>query len=364
MNTTPNRVGLIIPTLTNGDAVGNDALGMAEILRQRGDTVTFFVTTTTLDEEDTQDIDDIGEIMNRPDDVLIYHHSIGFDRGVKAIERLPAKRKAVKYHNVTPPEFFKGVNSEVQRACAAGIAELPRLAKTSAHIWTDSVYNGEHLQKLAPGRAYTELPPFHQADELLTVEPDYRVVSGLDDWGTNILFVGRVAPNKNVPLAAQAFASYSERFDKRARLIIVGDMPVPKHAEAVKDQMLALGIADRVFITGKVSTAQLKALYLTSDVLLMTSLHEGFCVPLIEAMGLRVPVVAVPNAAIPYTGGDAVRYAGADAVELANTIDAVLTDEAAREQAMNVGRDRYLTRFTNAAIREKFERLYTELVGV
>ena len=363
MNTKPNRVGLIIPTLTNGDAVGNDALGMAEILRQRGDTVTFFVTTTTLDEEDTQDIDDIAEIMNRPDDVLIYHHSIGFERGVKAIERLPAKRKAVKYHNVTPPEFFKGINYEVQRACAVGIAELPRLARTSAHIWTDSVYNGEHLQKYAPGRAFTELPPFHQADELLSVEPDYRAVSGLDDWGTNILFVGRVAPNKNVPLAAEAFARYSERYDRRARLIIVGDMPLPKHSEAVKEQMKALGIADRVFITGKVSTAQLKALYLTSDVLLMTSLHEGFCVPLIEAMGLRVPVVAVPNTAIPYTGGEAVRYARADADDLATAIDAVLTDEAARERAMNIGRERYLTRFSNAAIREKFTKLYGELVG-
>jgi len=356
------NIGIIIPTLTSGDAVGNDALGMARELRGLGHTVTFFVTNSTLDDEATEDIGDIAAVLSDPDDVVIYHHSIGFEYGVRAMEMLPARRKAVKYHNVTPPEFFRGIDAEVVKACAAGLSELPRLARTNAHIWADSAYNGQHLQQHAPGRAYTELPPFHQADDLLSVEPDYRTVSGLDDWSTNILFVGRIVPNKNVGLAAAAFAEFTKRYDSRSRLIIVGDMPVPKHAVAVREQMHALGIADRVFITGKVSNAQLKALYLTADVLLLTSLHEGFCVPLIEAMGLRVPVVAVPNAAIPYTGGDAVLYANADAVKIADALEAVLSDATAREASINRGHARYTEKFTNAAIRTRFHRLFRELV--
>ena len=81
----------------------------------------------------------------------------------------------------------------------------------------------------------------------------------------------------------------------------------------------------------------MKALYLTADVLLVTSLHEGFCVPLVEAMGLRLPVVAVPTAAVPYTGGDAARYADADPAAIAERIREVLADPAEREGQVTRG---------------------------
>ena len=356
------KVGIIIPTLVDGDAVGHDAIGMARHIRSRGIDVSFFVTRSA-SEEKTQMIDELAASFTSPDDVLIYHHSIGFEPGVRAIERNPCRRKAVKYHNVTPPQFFKGLNSEVAKACVEGIAQVKRLADTTAKIWADSRYNGEHVQSFHPGREYAEIAPFHHADDLLTVEPDYRAVTGLDDWATNILLVGRVVPNKNVPLAIAAFAEYRKRFDKRARLIIAGDRPVPEHAKDVRDAVSEHGQQGHVYITGKVSTAQLKALYLTADVLLVTSLHEGFCVPLIEAMGLRVPVVAVPNAAVPYTAGDAARYADADPEKLATQIDAVMSDPDEREKQMHLGWQRYDGTFTNDAIERRFSGLFDELLA-
>lgn len=356
------KVGIIIPTLVDGDAVGNDAIGMARHIRGRGIPVSFFVTRSTSAEQ-TQHIDDFPEVFTSPDDVLIYHHSIGFERGVRAIERNPCRRKAVKYHNVTPPEFFRGLNAEVAKACVEGITQVKRLADTPAKIWADSEYNGEHVRQFHPGRAYSELPPFHHADELLTVEPDYRAVTGLDDWATNILLVGRVVPNKNIPLAISAFAEYRRTFDPRARLIVVGDQPVPDHAAEVRQAVADAGQNGHVYVTGKVSTAQLKALYLTADVLLVTSLHEGFCVPLIEAMGLRVPVVAVPNAAVPFTAGDAARYADADPARLAAQIDAVLTDPDEREKQTHLGWERYDERFTHAAIENRFAELFDDLLA-
>ena len=116
-------------------------------------------------------------------------------------------------------------------------------------------------------------------------------------------------------------------------------------------------------MTGKVTVGQLKALYLTADVLLVTSLHEGFCVPLVEAMGLRLPVVAVPTAAVPFTGGDAARYAGADPAALADRIREVLADPAEREGQVTRGWGRYESRFTNAAIEERFLELFDELIA-
>jgi glycosyltransferase involved in cell wall biosynthesis len=356
------RVGIALPTLVDGDAVGNDVFGMARVLRRRGCDVLFFAWTSRVNEP-VKGPEDLPRILDRPDDVLIYHHSIGCDWAVKAVERLPARHKAVKYHNVTPPEFFKHLNSEVAAGCAQGIREVARLARTPAHIWADSEFNARHVREVSPGRAIAELPPFHQADQLFHVEPDYRAVAGLDDWATNILLVGRLVPNKDVPLAVRAFAAYRARFNPRARLVVVGDRPVPEHAAEVDAVIHDLGQEGHVVVTGKVTVPQLKALYLTADVLLVTSRHEGFCVPLVEAMGLRVPVVAVPNAAVPFTAGDAARFAEADPAQLAAAIDAVLTDPAVRESFLVRGWDRYEAKFTNAAIEQRFELLIDELVG-
>lgn len=356
------RVGIALPALVDGDAVGNDVFGMTRVLRRRGHDVLFFAWTSRVNEP-VKGPEELMRVLNRPDDALIYHHSIGCEWAVKAVERLPARWKAVKYHNVTPPEFFKHLNSEIAAGCALGQKQVARLAKTPAHIWADSEYNAAHVREAVPGRAVAELPPFHQADALFAAEPDFRAVAGLDDWATNILLVGRLVPNKNVPLAVRAFAEYRRRFDPRARLVVVGDRPVPEHAAEVDAVVKDAGQEGHVVVTGKVSVGQLKALYLTADVLLVTSLHEGFCVPLVEAMGLRIPVVAVPNAAVPFTAGDAARYAEADAGRLAEEIDAVLTDPDARERQLVKGWDRYEGTFTNAAIEARFERLWEELIS-
>jgi glycosyltransferase involved in cell wall biosynthesis len=352
------RIGIAIPTLVDGDAVGNDVLGMARALRRRGHDVLFFAWTSRISEP-VKGPDDLMRTLTRPDDVLIYHHSIGCEWAVRAVERLPG-RKAVKYHNVTPPEFFKD-NAEVARGCAQGIREVARLAKTTAHIWADSEFNARHVREVAPGRAVAELPPFHQADQLFHADADHRSAAGLDDWNTNVLLVGRLVPNKNVPLAVKAFAEYRRRFDPRARLVVVGDRPVPEHAHEVERLARNLGQDGHVLVTGKVSVGQLKALYLTADALLVTSTHEGFCVPLVEAMGFRVPVVAVPNAAVPFTAGDAAFYADPDPAKLAEQLHAAVADGAARERQVEQGYRRYEERFTNEAIERRFGELFKEL---
>ncbi|HVK18404.1 MAG TPA: glycosyltransferase [Fimbriiglobus sp.] len=356
------KIGIAIPTLVDGDAVGNDVLGMTRALRRRGHDVLLFAWTGKVNEP-VKTPDELPQTLTSPDDVLIYHHSIGCDWAVKAVESLPCRRKAVKYHNVTPPEFFAATNPAVAAGCAQGIAEVGRLAKTDAAIWADSEFNAAHVRELCPGREVAELPPFHQADQLFAAEPDYQAVAGLDDWNTNILLVGRLVPNKNIPLAVRAFADYRERFDPRARLVVVGDRPVPEHAAEVEKLIDEHGVGGATLVTGKVTVSQLKALYLTADVLLVTSRHEGFCVPLVEAMGLRLPVVAVPTAAVPYTGGDAARYAEADPAAIADRIREVLADPAECQGQVLRGWDRYESQFTNAAIEERFLSLFDELLA-
>ena len=349
------RIGIALPTLADGDAVGNDVFGMAKVLRGRGHDVQFFAWQSRV-AEPVKTHDDLLRTLNRADDVLIYHHSIGCDWAVKAVEKFPG-RAIVKYHNVTPPAFFKSLNREVAKGCEQGLREVTRLAKSQAVVWADSEFNAADFRKAVPGRAVEILPPFHHAEQLFAVEPDYRAVQGLDDWAANILLVGRLVPNKNIPLAVRAFAEYRRRFDGRARLIVVGDRPVPEHAAEVDAVLAETGQIGHVVITGKVTVPQLKALYLSADCLLVTSLHEGFCVPLIEAMGLMLPIVAVPNAAVPHTGGDAVKYTAADPTTIAAALHATITGP---ESLLAAGRARYREHFSEAAVQRRFETLFAE----
>ena len=355
------KAGLVVPTLVHGDAVGNDVLGMARHLRRRGFDVRFFNNGGPSPEE-VRPVEDIPAVLSAAGDVLIYHHSIGFDRGVRAVEN-SRLRTAVKYHNVTPPEYFRKSNPMLAKGCQKGIDEVGRLADSAAAIWVDSPYNGEHVRSLRPGRAVAELPPFHHADHLLALEPDHRAVAGFDDWTTTLLAVGRVMPNKNMPLAVAALADYRRRFDPNARLILAGSHPMPQHADEVRQAVEQCGQGGHVFLTGKVTDAQLKALYLLADALLVTSTHEGFCVPLVEAMGLRLPVVAVPVTAVPGTGGDAAVYADADPAALADKIDGVLTDDGGREALVHRGRERYAAKFSTAAVERRFDELLDGWLG-
>jgi glycosyltransferase involved in cell wall biosynthesis len=354
-------IGIALPTLSDGDAVGNDVMGMAAALRRRGHEVRVFARNGHATEPFAPP-EEMAAALSRPEDVLIYHHSIGCDWAVKATEKLPC-RKAVKYHNVTPPHFFAKFNAEVARGCEQGLRERKRLARTPAHLWADSAFNAADFEE-AGGRGGIEVvAPFHQTDALAAVEPDRGAVSGLDDWATNILLVGRLVPNKNIPLAVRAVTEYARRYDPTARLVIVGDRPVVECAAEVDEAVREGGRAGQVIVTGKVTVAQLKALYLSSDALLVTSLHEGFCVPLVEAMGLRTPVVALPNAAVPGTGGDAVTYADATPESIAAALHAVIGDPTAREAQLERGRRRYAEHYDNAAIERRFLALFDKLTA-
>src|SRR5688572_18647618 len=179
------------PNLTDGDGVGNDVLGMARTLRADGRRVELFAESARV-AEDVRPLGELPRAVGRGD-VLIYHHSIKCEAGVRAVEELPC-RAVVKYHNITPPRFFADVNPDAVEGAEVGLRQAARLARTNAAIWVDSAFNGREL-----GRPCDELPPFHQVDRLAAAVPD--AAAGLDGWGTTILCVGRVAPNKNLRLA-------------------------------------------------------------------------------------------------------------------------------------------------------------------
>ena len=184
------------------------------------------------------------------------------------------------------------------------------------------------------------LPPFNQVEQLIQCEADVASVAPYDDWRTNVLLVGRVVPNKNVLLAVDAFAAFVARHEPEARLIIAGEWGKTNYCRAVMNRIKEKGIERHVVITGKVTSEQLKALYLIAQALLVVSGHEGFCLPLVEAMGLRVPIVATPTTAIPDTAGDVATYVeSGEANAIADALHAIGNDAERRSCSIAVGDD-------------------------
>jgi len=349
-------VAIMTPTLAPGDGVGNDVLGMANALTQQGQ-APYLAALRVHGALSAVPTARLAELLGSPDDLFIYHHSIECAEGLHLLGTLPC-RKVVKYHNITPPHFFQSMNPQTARLCEAGLRQFEQILAMGLPIWADSPFNARELQRSAPDRRVAVLPPFNQVEQLIQCEADVASVAPYDDWRTNVLLVGRVVPNKNVLLAVDAFAALVERHEPDARLIIAGDFGKSNYTRAVMNRIKEKGIERHVVITGKVTSEQLKALYLIANALLVVSGHEGFCLPLVEAMGLRVPIVATPTTAIPDTAGDVPTYVeSSEPTDIADALHAIGSNAEQREELLNRGWRRYREQFRNEMIGRQFLEL-------
>jgi len=330
----------VLATLGYGDAIGHEVLGIQRALEAAAYSSSIFVETADPRLEDlTLDYRDmVGRIT--PDDVLIHHFSIG-SRASRTAYALPG-RMALVYHNITPPEYFIGVHKDLVKLCFRGRRELTAYVDRCELALGDSEYNRLELETL--GFPATGVLPVVPDFAHLDVVPDRALAGGFDDEWTNVMFVGRVIPNKKFEDVIRAFHVYRTRHNPRSRLLLVGSYSgFERYLELLTALVGRLGTPDVHFL-GHVSNEELSALYDVADLFLCASEHEGFCVPLIEAFYKRVPVVAYAATAVPATmDGGGVLYETKDPGEIAKVMDAVLSD-ASLEQAIVQSQDAALER--------------------
>jgi glycosyltransferase involved in cell wall biosynthesis len=315
-------------------------LGIQRVLRAAGHTSEIFVETAdprleplTLDFRDL-----IGDVS--PDDVLIHHFSIG-SRASRTAYALPG-RMALVYHNITPPEYFIGVHKDLVKLCFRGRRELTAYIERCDVALGDSEYNRVELEAL--GFTRTGVLPVVPDFAHLDVPPDTRLATAVDDGWTNVMFVGRVIPNKKFENVIRAFHVYRTRYNPRSRLLLVGSYSgFEKYLELLHALIARLGTPDVQFF-GHVSNEELTALYNVADLFLCASEHEGFCVPIIEAFYKQVPVLAYAATAVPATmDGAGVLYDTPDPLEIARLMAAVLGDPRI-EDAVVASQDAALAR--------------------
>jgi L-malate glycosyltransferase len=326
------QVHQVLATLSYGDAIGHEVLGIQRALLAAGHVSEIFVETAHPKLESmTRDYRDLKDCVG-DNDLLIHHFSIG-SKASRVAYATPAKMILV-YHNITPPHYFLGVNDELVRRCYLGRRELRAYAGRCELALGDSEFNRQELDAI--GFPRTGVLPVVPDFSHLDVAPDPMLAGPFDDGWTNILFVGRVIPNKRFDQLIRCFHVYRTRFNPRSRLLLVGSTA---GFEEHRTQLLALaarlGTPD-VHLTGMVTNEQLVAFYEIADLFVSASEHEGFCVPIIEAFYMGVPVLAYAAAAVPATmNGGGVLYDTQDPFEVAALMDGILRDVELRERVLD-----------------------------
>ncbi len=317
------RVHQVLATLGYGDAIGHEVLGIQRVLLDAGYDSRIFVETA--DRRLEHLTTDYREMVSAiaPEDVLIHHFSIG-SRASRTAYALPG-RMALVYHNITPPEYFLGVHKDLVKLCFRGRRELTAYISRCELALGDSEYNRQELETL--GFRSTAVLPVVPDFAHLDLPPDTMTAERFDDGWTNVMFVGRVIPNKKFEDVIRAFHVYRTRHNPRSRLLLVGSYGgFEKYLAMLHALVARLGTPDVHFL-GHVSNEELTALYDVADLFLCASEHEGFCVPLIESFYKRVPVLAYAATAVPATmDGGGVLYETKDPFDIARLMAAVLGD--------------------------------------
>jgi glycosyltransferase involved in cell wall biosynthesis len=325
------QVHQVLATLGYGDAIGHEVIGIQRVLRGAGFESDIFVQTADPRLEPlTRDYRELTR-ASRSDNILIHHFSIG-SRASRIAYALPG-RMILVYHNITPPQYFVDVHKLLVELCFKGLRELKAYPARCDLALGDSEFNRRELETLgfAPTGVLPVVPDFSHLDR----EPDRLLARQFDDEWTNILFVGRVIPNKRFEDLIRIFDVYKREFNPRARLLLVGSYGGFERYLAMLQHLVAALKTPDVHFTGHVSDEELIAFYEIADLFLCASEHEGFCVPLLEAFHMQVPVVAYAATAVPATmDGGGVLYADRTPIHVAALLDAIVSDATLYDAAI------------------------------
>jgi glycosyltransferase involved in cell wall biosynthesis len=324
------KINQLLPGFAGGDAISNYALQLQAIIRGWGYESTIYCESRHLGPTEEHLCKDCRFCPSPgdPSDITIYHYSIASELS-DFFRRMQGCRILI-YHNITPHTYFQGIHEEKAGALWKGREELKSLAGVPHLALGVSEFNRCELE--AFGFAHTGVLPLIVDSGKLSIEPDRKFLREYGDGAANILFIGRMAPNKRVEDLIKIFYCYRMTVNRNSRLLLAGSLiGMDRYTSFLRALITVLDLPDVTFFN-HVSDAELHALYRTASVYVCMSEHEGFCIPLLEAMHFRVPVIAYAAAAIPETlAGTGVLVKEKDPAALAELIDRMLGDPQLKE---------------------------------
>ena len=283
----------------HSDAISNEAVVFRDIFRRRGYRSEIFSEPRNVNKRLRGEVRDAagcaGEVS--ADDLVLLHLSIGSTVN-EHFRDLPC-RKAILYHNITPPHYFDFISAQTAAHLRHGRSQAAALAGAADVNMAVSRFNAQELETM--GYRDVRVLPIVIDINQVTRDIDPVTATRYDDGMHNIVFVGRCTPNKKIEDLIRVFAFYQKTIEPCARFIHVGSAAGAERYQALLSSMIRDFNLQHVVFAGSVSQPVLNACYRRADAFLCMSEHEGFCIPLLEAMLHNVPVVAHASAAIPET---------------------------------------------------------------
>ncbi len=357
------RVDQVIPSLASRDAIGVHTVNLRNGLRGVGiDSDIYYGSHTADVAHEGRPVIELGRAGR--DRWLLYQASIGSP--VYDILAARSEPKLVNYHNITPAELLRDWEPAVAYEVALGRTQLARLAPQSRFAVADSAFNESEL--LALGYRGTAVVPLLIDMHAKSDEPDVALSDSLARrkerlGGADLLYVGKISPHKAPHDLVKMLDVLRRTDDPAARLHMVGSPLGETYERALRAFIDDLGLADAAFLSGSVTGAELESYYRAADVFVCASDHEGFCVPLAEAMGHGVPIVAYGVTAVPETVGPAgLLLPDKSPVRFAAAVGRVLGDPVLRSVLAAAGTERAAS-FDLAASTQRFVSLVQQAVG-
>jgi glycosyltransferase involved in cell wall biosynthesis len=326
-----------VPMLHRGDAVGRHTRRLRDLFLARGIASRIFVEMVDPETADETAAATAYPAVAEPGDIVVYQFATASSMAPWLAGR--SETLVVNYHNITPPELVASWNNPLARGQLRAQGELRLLAPRTSLAVADSAYNRADLVAAGFTTSVVVPPSAALSGDLLVAARRGASPRTAASRGARWLSVGRVAPNKAVDQTVLALAVTRAHFDPDATLHIVGKPAIASYDDALHRYVAEMGLAEAVTFAGHASDATVAAAYAQADVLVVTSAHEGFCVPVTEAMAVGLPVVAYAQGALPEVLGQAgVLVDSVDPYRLAATVADLLADPARCEELAEAGR--------------------------
>lgn len=337
MSSSSRAIHQFVHTLSYGDAISGEALALRRCAHEMG--LKSEIYAINIDPKYKSLAHKYTIFNAEQESDVILHYSLGSPLN-DLYRKLSSHRRILVYHNLTPAKWFSGVNPRIVKDILRGLEELPELCRISDNLWADSKFNAHELQNLGFTADVLELP----VDPSRWSEPANSGIASLvkGEGGVQVLHVGRLAPNKCIEDIIRAFYFLHHYIDPKSRLWLVGiDIDTELYSFSLKRLVYELSLSDAVNFVGRFADCEVRALYENASVYLCMSEHEGFCMPVVEAMYFGLPVVAYSSSALTDTvGAGGILLGEKRPAEVGELLHRVATDHELRTKLISAGKAR------------------------
>jgi len=353
------QIHQILPTLSPGDAIGNEVLEIKKILQSWGYISDIYAENIHPEMNNlAKNITEYKKVSSSKN-IVIFHFAIGSDAS-EFVKNLPDK-KMILYHNITPPNYFVGIDDRLVHLLKNGRKELKDFKDITDLALGVSEYNKNELAQI--GFKNTGVLPILLDFDIYDQEPDKKILNQFNDNWINIIFVGRITPHKKQDDIIKIFYYYNKFINPYSRLILVGSIGTDKYCDMLKLMIRKLDLGN-VYITGQIKFKELLAYYKIADVFVSMSEHEGFCVPILESMYFNIPIIAYKSSAIPYTlENSGILVNKKNYIEIAEMTDLLLKNDELRKKIVKRQQER-LEYFNRSNIEKKFKDYIESIVSM